>query len=121
MYRVLRPDGVALITESLFDPLHDEPYDFWRFTEHSMRKLAESSGFKIEVLERRGGYHSVIAQLKARYWIERLSAHKKWFSRIMSFILKIRGKWALFRDTKDTSKANTIFTHGYILIVRKHA
>lgn len=121
IHRVLRPEGVVLITESLFDPLHDEPYDFWRFTEHSMRKLAEDSGFKIEILERRGGYHSVMAQLKARYWIERLHAHKKWFSRIVSFIFKILGKWALMRDRKDTSRAKSIFTHGYILIARKHA
>ena len=44
MKRVLKPNGVALITESLFDPLHDEPNDFWRFTEHSLNRLAKGSG-----------------------------------------------------------------------------
>lgn len=120
-YRILKPGGRALITESLYDSLHDEPNDYWRFTEHSFRRLAEDANLKVEVLERRGGYHSVIAQMKARYWIERLSANDKWFARILSFILKIFGTWALFLDRKDRSHANKLFTHGYILIVRKHA
>jgi len=118
-YRVLRPEGKVLITESLFDPLHDEPNDFWRFTEHSLRQLALDAGFKIDILERRGGYHSVTAQLKARYWIELLGANGKWYSHILSIILKIRGTLARFLDRHDKSRANKIFTHGYLLICLK--
>lgn len=119
LYRVLRPSGVALITENLFDALHNEPNDYWRLTEHSLRRLAENAGFTIEVLERRGGYWSIMAQLKARYWIERLEANTKWFAKIMSLILKILGTWARFLDRQDQSRANRLFTHGYILIARK--
>lgn len=121
LYRVLKPNGVLLVTESLFDPLHDEPHDFWRFTEHSFRRLAEDAGLKVAVIEPRGGYRSVMTQLKARYWIERLNAGKKWFARPLSFVLKILGRWAIFRDSMDDSHANRIFTHGYILIAKKHA
>lgn len=121
LYRILQPNGVALITENLFDALHDEPRDYWRFTEYSLRRLAEDAGFLVEVLERRGGYFSVMAQSKARYWIERLNANKKWFARLLSFMLKISGRWAIMLDSKDGSRANKLFTHGYILIARKHA
>jgi len=120
-YRVLRPTGIILITESLFDPLHDEPYDFWRFTEYSLCRLARDARFEIEVLEHRGGYWSIMAQLKARYWIERLDANKKWFARILSFKLKIFGTLTRWIDRLDQSRANKLFTHGYILIARKHA
>jgi len=120
-YRVLKTEGIVLITESLFDPLHDEPNDFWRFTEHSLRRLAEDAGFEVKVLERRGGYRSVMAQLKARYWIERFSINKKWYARFVSFIFKILGQWAIFHDKNDKSSVNRIFTHGYILIAQKHA
>lgn len=119
-YRVLVPGGRALITENLFDSLHDEPYDYWRFTAHSFRRLAENAGFEVEVLEKRGGYWSVMAQMRARYWIERLSANGKWFSRIMSIVLKMLGMWARFLDSRDTSRANKLFTHGYLLIAHKH-
>ncbi|OHA89498.1 MAG: hypothetical protein A3C70_01520 [Candidatus Zambryskibacteria bacterium RIFCSPHIGHO2_02_FULL_43_14] len=121
LYRVLKPGGILLVTESLFDPLHDEPHDFWRFTEHSFKRLAEDAGLKVLVIEKRGGYFSVLAQLKARYWIERLGAGKKWLDKPLSFTLKICGIWARFLDRKDKSRANKLFTHGYILIARKHA
>lgn len=118
-YRVLRPGGVALITESLFDPLHSEPHDFWRFTAHSLQRLAEDAGLNVEVIERRGGYWSIMAQLKARYWIELLNAHKKWFARPLSLLLKIHGTLARWLDSLDQSSANKTFTHGYLLIARK--
>lgn len=121
MYRILRTGGTILLTESLFDPLHDEPHDFWRYTEHSLRRLVEGAGFTTEVLERRGGYQSVMAQLQARYWIERLNAGKKWYARPLSLFFKVLGKWARFLDKKDTSRAGKLFTQGYILIARKHA
>lgn len=120
-YRILRLDGVLLLTENLFDSLHDEPNDFWRFTEHSLRRLAGDAGFEVKILERRGGYRSVMAQMKARYLIERFSINEKWFVRPFSFIMKILGEWARFRDHKDKSHANQIFTHGYILIAQKNA
>lgn len=120
-YRVLKPEGILLVTESLFDSLHSEPNDFWRFTEHSLRRLAEDVGFEVKVLECRGGYRSVMAQMKARYWIERLSINGKWFARPFSFIMKILGQRAIFLDLKDKSPVNQIFTHGYILIAQKNA
>ncbi len=121
LHRVLKPEGVVLITENLFDPLHDEPNDYWRFTRHSLRRLAEDAGFEVKILEHRGGYHSIMAQLRARYWIERLSVNGKWFARLFSFVLKIFGTWARILDRKDKSRASKLFTHGYILIARKRA
>lgn len=121
MKRVLKPNGVALITESLFDPLHDEPHDFWRFTEHSLRQLTQEAGLGVEIIEKRGGFWSTIAQLKARYMIELLDANHKWYARLLSIIFKIVGRTGRFLDRIDTSKANKSFTHGFILIARKNA
>lgn len=121
MFRVLKPGGNALITESLFDPIHDEPNDFWRFTSFSLQRLAENVGFEVIVNEKRGGFFSVLAQLKARYWIERLNASKKWYARGLSFYFKIIGSFAKFLDKKDKSRANKIFTHGYLVIAHKNA
>ncbi|OHA30084.1 MAG: hypothetical protein A3G52_02290 [Candidatus Taylorbacteria bacterium RIFCSPLOWO2_12_FULL_43_20] len=118
-YRVLRRGGTALITEALHDPLHDEPYDYWRFTAHAFRHLAESSGFKIEVLESRGGYHSVMVQFRARYWIERLNLYKHWYGYVIGKFLSIVGRCAMARDRRDPSQANKLFAHGYLLIIKK--
>ncbi len=121
MKRVLKPNGVALITESLFDPLHDEPNDFWRFTEHSLNRLAKEAGLNVEIIEKRGGFWSMMVQLKARYAIELLHANKWFIGRLMSPFLKVEGTIARFLDRIDSSQSNKSFTHGYILIIRKHA
>ena len=39
MYKALKPNGNVIISIPLLYPLHDEPHDYWRFTEHSIRKL----------------------------------------------------------------------------------
>jgi SAM-dependent methyltransferase len=37
--KALRPGGKVLIATPFLYPYHDEPIDFWRFTEHSLREL----------------------------------------------------------------------------------
>jgi SAM-dependent methyltransferase len=39
IFNALKKDGIALISVPTLYPLHDEPYDYWRFTEHSLRLL----------------------------------------------------------------------------------
>lgn len=39
IYKALKKGGVAVIAVPAFYPLHDEPGDYWRFTEHSLRIL----------------------------------------------------------------------------------
>lgn len=39
IHAALKPGGTAVIAVPVFYPLHDEPGDYWRFTEHSLKKL----------------------------------------------------------------------------------
>ncbi|HVA75176.1 MAG TPA: class I SAM-dependent methyltransferase [Acidimicrobiales bacterium] len=39
MYRVLRPDGVVLLSSVMFFPIHAHPWDFWRFTPEGFAQL----------------------------------------------------------------------------------
>ena len=55
-YRVLKTDGIVLLTESLIDEMHDEPKDYWRFTKFGLRHLFKNAGFKIIVINQRGGF-----------------------------------------------------------------
>jgi SAM-dependent methyltransferase len=39
MHRALVPGGVLVVAVPHLYPYHDEPTDYWRFTEHALRKL----------------------------------------------------------------------------------
>jgi SAM-dependent methyltransferase len=45
--RVVRPGGHVFLTTPLYWPLHEEPYDFFRFTPHGLRHLFEKAGLEI--------------------------------------------------------------------------
>jgi SAM-dependent methyltransferase len=46
-HRLLRPGGIALYTIPFSWPVHEEPRDFYRYTEYGLRYLFEKAGFKI--------------------------------------------------------------------------
>ncbi len=49
MYNCLKDGGILFLSVPVFYPFHDEPNDYWRFTEHSMKKvLADFSNVKIK-------------------------------------------------------------------------
>lgn len=56
MNRILKPNGKLLITVPQGGALHDEPYDFFRYTPYSLKFLLENSGFQITELKPKGGY-----------------------------------------------------------------
>lgn len=41
MYRVLKPDGVMILTTVFMYPIHEWPKDYWRFAPDGLRKLCE--------------------------------------------------------------------------------
>lgn len=53
--RVLRPGGHALITVPFLYPLHEAPYDYWRFSHYGLRSLLTRHGLEVVSLDARGG------------------------------------------------------------------
>jgi SAM-dependent methyltransferase len=45
--RVLKPDGYVILTTPLYFPIHEEPYDFFRFTPFGLRHLFEDAGLEV--------------------------------------------------------------------------
>jgi SAM-dependent methyltransferase len=39
IHRILRPDGIAIISSVMNFPIHDYPYDYWRFTPEAFKSL----------------------------------------------------------------------------------
>lgn len=54
MARVLRPGGRVLVHVPFAYPLHDRPFDFWRFTGPGLQALAAGAGLQVRTLAARG-------------------------------------------------------------------
>lgn len=52
--RVLRPGGSAWISMPFLYPVHNEPYDFQRYTRYGLRRDAERAGLEVVVIRRSG-------------------------------------------------------------------
>jgi SAM-dependent methyltransferase len=63
LHRVLRPGGMLWLTAPLVWPLHEEPYDFFRYTEHGLRRLLADAAFVDADVRPRNGCMATLAQL----------------------------------------------------------
>lgn len=118
-YRVLKPGGKILITESLTAAMHDEPYDFWRFTNYSLEKLFQGGGFRVLESERRGGFFSSSAQNTIRYMTDKLDLYNNFLGKILRYPLSFFGRTMLFLDNLDKSKAASRQTLGWCVVAVK--
>jgi|SRR5215217_906281 len=54
--RVVKPAGALWLSAPLFYEEHEQPYDFYRYTQFSLRELVEAAGFQVVRLEWLEGY-----------------------------------------------------------------
>lgn len=62
-FRVLNPGGVLILSGPMYWPLHEEPYDFFRFTEHGFRFLLRQAGFDVIQITNNGGKWALCGQV----------------------------------------------------------
>lgn len=68
--RVLKPGGRMIYTAPLFYEEHEQPYDFYRYTQFGARYLFEGAGFRIDRLDWMEGFYSTVA-----YQMNRMARH----------------------------------------------
>ena len=59
-HRVLRPGGTLILEFTQMAALHDEPYDFFRFTRYGATSLLERAGFEVIELIPIGGLWTLV-------------------------------------------------------------
>jgi SAM-dependent methyltransferase len=59
--RVLKPGGQILCSAPLFYEEHEQPYDFFRYTQFAYRRLFPEAGFEIDRIEWLEGYVGTVA------------------------------------------------------------
>lgn len=61
--RVLKPGGIFILSVPLCWELHEEPYDFFRFTKYGLKKLCDRNNFEVLEIIPNGGKWAAIMQM----------------------------------------------------------
>lgn len=64
--RVLRSGGHCILSVPFLYGIHEQPHDYFRFTEHGLRQLLGAASLEPVELLRRGGAVSVVSDLTAK-------------------------------------------------------
>lgn len=88
--RVLKNNGVMLITVPFIYPEHLMPYDYKRYTSEGVKKLLEKYGFEIIEYEKTSSFIECIFQLKLVY-ISQVLRKNKFIAKSMIFFVNITG------------------------------
>jgi SAM-dependent methyltransferase len=116
MARILSRNGKIIMNVPFYYWLHEEPHDYYRYTEHALRRFVEISGLRLIKLEPIGGAPEVMADIFAKNIIRlpmlgrSLAMFTQWL--ILGFIKTRIGKIS----SKATSSS---FPLGYCLIAEK--
>jgi len=120
MFRVLKSGGCALITAPQFNELHEEPRDFFRYTNFGLESLLRDAGFEVIEQMQRGGFFSMRAQANIRYMMDRFALHKRpvlgW---LFSKYFAAYGRAMVMLDGVDDSRANRKHAIGWCFVARK--
>lgn len=119
-YRVLKSGGYCLVTAPQLNELHEEPHDYFRFTQFGLKEIFKNSGFKIILIERRGSFWTTNCQMKIRYAIDLLDLNRHHrIAKILNPFFLIGGHLAIWLDVIDKSIANQKHTIGWLIIAQK--
>ena len=110
--RMLRPKGKAIITVPFFYWLHEQPHDFYRYTEFALRRFCERAGMEVLSLEPYGGAPEILADLTAKL-VARFGPVSRLHYKIAGALLALP-----FIQRRSQNSART-FPLGYTLVATK--
>ncbi len=125
-FRVLKPGGHVIYTGPLFYEEHEQPYDFYRYTQFGLRHLFEQAGYAIDELRWLEGYFGTVAyQLDsmAKYlptWPKGLPGGILWAPVFGGLKLQARLFSALFHRLELAHKYEARgYPKNYVALLRK--
>jgi len=120
IFRILKKNGYCLITVPQINELHEEPNDFFRYTNFGLIELFERQGFKTIECIQRGGFFSTVAQLKIRYLIDRFELYKRpLLGKFFNQFIKVYARIMIGLDKFDRSIANRKHALGWCAVFEK--
>lgn len=99
IFRVFKPGGLLFFTVPFLWPLHEVPYDQYRYTPFALRRHLDNCGFSDITIKAMGGWDASLAQMLG-LWVRRRKMNR-WPKGILS-ILFMPVIYMLFKNDKKS-------------------
>src|SRR5674476_384850 len=119
-YRLLKPGGYFIVSGPMYWHLHEEPYDFFRFTKYGFKYIFEKAGFEIVEINSNGGMWATTGQNFIHSFMYSKSNH--FFIRSSRFLFyRLHIYWFInsFFSWLDKVDYNPVNTMNYVVVGRK--
>lgn len=107
-YRLCKPGAYFIVSGPMYWPLHEEPYDYHRFTKHGFAHTLEKAGFTVVEINPNGGKWALMGQVMIQTlptWIT--------FPKVLKWL---HNRFFVWLDKKYFDPVNTM---NYVAIGRK--
>lgn len=115
--RVLRPNGHLLVTFPLVNPVHEEPYDFFRFTEYGVLYFCRKAGLEPVKVRRMGGGWLAAGYIVRHLMLASAERANSSLTRVIWCWMGHRLYWFLF--WLDTRSLHSDVSVNYVIVARK--
>jgi SAM-dependent methyltransferase len=117
MARLLKPGGTLLLNVPFFYWLHEEPYDYYRYTKYALRRFAEVSGFGIILIKELGGAPEILVDILSKS-VLRLGPIGEWIAIALQAVC--RRLVALPLGTRISERTSKHFPLAYFIVARRN-
>jgi glycosyltransferase involved in cell wall biosynthesis len=100
IYRVLRPGGILFFTVPFLWPLHEVPFDQYRYTPFALRRHLENACFDNIEVYAMGGWDASLAQMLG-LWVRRrpMQSTQRWMLSVLTYPVY---RWLIRREDTFT-------------------
>lgn len=121
-YRLLKYGGHFILSGPLYWPLHEEPYDFFRFTKYGFKHILEKAGFTVVEVKSNGGKWALCGQVLMHTLFPEIKKGKRFKWKVLRFFFNTVGgvkgvnRFFLKMDEGIKDEKNTM---NYVVIAEK--
>ncbi|MFQ5647385.1 MAG: methyltransferase domain-containing protein, partial [bacterium] len=116
-HRILKEDGLMIVSAPFLFPIHAPARDFQRWTEGKWKKELEIAGFKIEKFETMGYFFTVLMDMIASF-IRQLPLLTGCMFKLLYPFMNLLVGLDRYRLVRDNNKLNK-YTTGYFMILSR--
>jgi len=117
LFRVLRPGGKVILSVPHLSRLHEEPYDFFRYTRYGLDHIFREAGFKKMDIRTRGGLFCFLG-----HQVSSAMVCLTWNVPLLKYLVLTLNKWMVTRLSffldRVTGNAR-LFPLGYVAVAEK--